>query len=125
MFNRTTSTFSELGVLCAFARECSYPIPLSYRAKTPRSQRGIDFPWRPLRLCARMFLSDSSFLSRQDAKIAKMGSIFLGALCAFSRGLSCPVPELKLHGKFQISLPRLKGVKVIEGSPRGVVLFLI
>ncbi len=36
MFNRTTSTFSELGVLCAFARDGSHPIPDSPRAKTQR-----------------------------------------------------------------------------------------
>src|SRR5207248_6027952 len=28
-----------LGVLYAFARVCSYPIPISHRAKTPRAQR--------------------------------------------------------------------------------------
>jgi hypothetical protein len=82
-----------LGVLCAFARECSYPIPLSYRAKMPRPQRKIFSYFSELRvLCAfaRGVVYPIFSSSRQDAKKTFL-ILLIGVLCAFAR-VFFPIP---------------------------------
>ena len=103
MFNRTTSTkfFTPrrqdrkdlifafyLGALCAFARDGSYPIPDSHRAKTPRSQRSYFrfLSWCPLRLCESHYLSDSlNPISTENSKYVCLDPI----IALFSWASTC------------------------------------
>ncbi len=92
MFNRTTSTFSELGVLCAFARDGSHPIPDSHRAKPPRPQRM------------------KSEFRNSNVKL------FLGALCAFARDGSHSIPDS--HRAKPVLSPSFVRINSAEWTPR-------